>query len=254
MEAVEIVRPRPLLEGRLVRRYKRFLADVELDDIGLVTAHCVNTGAMEGLTAPGNRVWLSRADNPDRKLKFTWELVEVDGQVIGANTAVPNQVVGHLLRAGSIPWLAGYDTVRPEQRYGTNSRIDFLLEKGTRRLFLEVKNCHLVYPDNRAYFPDSVSARAAAHLEELATVADTKTRAHVLFFCQVPAAKALRPSDLHDPAFAATARRVAREGVRFSALSVAQYPDRTVVQGRIPVELRPYSTRRIAKWLAANKN
>jgi sugar fermentation stimulation protein A len=250
---VTITRPAPLLEGRLLRRRQRFLADVELPRGDVVVAHCVNTGAMEGLTRPGTRVWLSRATNPDRKLKFTWELAEVDGAVIGVDTSAPNRLVKELLARRALPWLGAFDEALPEQRYGERSRVDFILRKGTRRVFLEVKNCHLVYPDGRAYFPDSVSERAAGHLEELAKVVDARTRAHVLFFCQLPAVKAVRPSDVHDPVFAETARRVARAGVKFSAICMRQDEHSITIERRVPVDLKPYRTERMAAWKAANR-
>ncbi|MEM9290078.1 MAG: DNA/RNA nuclease SfsA [Acidobacteriota bacterium] len=243
-------RQQKLLEGRLIKRYKRFLADIELADGEMVTAHCVNTGAMEGLTTPGLRVWISRATNPKRKLAFTWELVECDGQIYGANTGEPNRIVRRLLMEHRLPWIGGYHTVRPEQPYGEKSRIDFLLEGPRRRCYLEVKNCHLVYPDARAYFPDSVSQRASGHLEELAVVAKEarNQRAEVLFVCQMPGVKAVRPSDVHDPTFAATARRVRGQGVRFSAIEVLHSPEAVEITRRVPVSLAPYGTKRVRRW------
>ncbi|MEM7479976.1 MAG: DNA/RNA nuclease SfsA [Acidobacteriota bacterium] len=243
-----IPRTAPLLEGVLVRRYKRFLADVELPGEGQVTAHCVNPGAMEGLTRPGSRVWLSRASNPKRKLKFTWQLAEVDGVLVGAETTEPNRIVRQLLEARALPWLNAWDEMKPEQRYGENSRIDFWLRRGRREIFLEVKNCHLVYPDGRAYFPDSVSQRAAGHLRELADLRTTRKRGEVLFVCQYPGAQALRPSDVHDPVFAATAREVKSSGVRFSAIEVRHTPAEMIVTRRLPVDFKPYRTERIERW------
>ena len=247
-----IERSAPLIPGTLLHRYKRFLADVRLDDRAgtIVTAHCVNTGAMEGLTRPGTRVWLSRADAPARKLKYTWETAEIDGRMVGVNTSLPNRLVGLLLREQGLPWLAAWDGIAAERRYGQHSRVDFHLtrRRGSREHFLEVKNCHLVYPDRRAYFPDCVSDRAAMHLRELAEVVRQGCSAEVLFVVQVPCTVAVRPSDVHDPVFAATAREVCAAGVRFSALRVAQTPDAIMVEKRIPVDLRPYPTARIARW------
>jgi sugar fermentation stimulation protein A len=244
-----------LVEGRLLRRYKRFLADVELADGRRVTAHCVNTGAMEGLTEPGLRVWLSAAENPKRKLAWTWELVEVDGCLIGADTSLPNRLVRRLLEERRLPWLPRYETVERERRFGERSRVDFRLSSPRRRgrltVYLEVKNCHLVYPDRRAYFPDAVSQRATHHLRELAAVQDRTTRGHVLFTCQVPGAKALRPSDVHDPTFAATAREVRAEGVRFSAVEVVHTPQAVTVSRRLPVDLAPYGTARVEGYRSA---
>lgn len=253
MLPLHLPRPEPLLEGILLRRYKRFFADVELTDGSKVTAHCVNTGAMEGLTTPGNRVWLSRADNPARKLAFTWELVETDGILYGANTGLPNRLVRRLLEERRLPWLAHYEEVRPERPYGERSRVDFWLGGRRGELYLEVKNCHLLYPDRRAYFPDSVSVRATGHLRELAAVLAPKVRAEVLFVCQMPGVREVRPSDAHDPVFATTAREVRAQGVRFSAIQVEHTPDEIVIRRRVPVSLKQYPTARIERWRAAGR-
>jgi len=248
-----IPRQEPLFAGTLIKRYKRFLSDIRLDDGRVVTAHCVNTGSMEGLTRPGLRVWVSGTDNPNRKLKFTWELTEIDGEVIGTNTSLPNRLTKQLLEANAIPWLRNWDEVRPEKKYGKNSRIDFWLRRGRNETYVEVKNNHLKYPDGRAYFPDSVSERASKHLEELAEVISKNVRAHVLFFCQMPDPKAVRPSDVHDPVFAETARKVKDMGVTFSGIAVRHTPNEIVVTGRVPVDLKPYATRRVTAWRDQNK-
>lgn len=261
---VRFPRERKLLEGRLVRRYKRFLADVELVGRGgtgqdgsgvaaeVVTAHCANTGAMEGLILPGSRVWVARAENPDRKLAWDWELAEghplCGGRVFGAHTGVPNRLVRRLLEGGHLPWLGPVEELAPERRYGERSRIDFWLRGAGRETYLEVKNCHLVYPDGHAYFPDAVSERAAKHLEELAAVVERGDRAEVLFVCQTGPVEAIRPSDVHDPRFAETARRVADVGVGFSAIVVTNRVDEVVVEGRVPVDLEPYPTAEIEAW------
>jgi sugar fermentation stimulation protein A len=248
MLPLSLPRPRPLLPGRLIRRYKRFLADVELQDGRPVTAHCVNTGAMEGLTTPGSAVWLSASDNPARKLAYTWELVEKDGVLYGTNTAEPNRIVKLLLERRALPWLGRYDEVHAERRYGLRSRADFCLLAGRRETWLEVKNCHLLYPDRRAYFPDSVSERACQHLRELAAAVERGGRAQVLFTCQMPGAKAVRPSDLHDPAFAAAAREARDRGVRFSALEIVHAPEAIEVRRRLPVDLAPYGLARVRRF------
>ena len=243
-------RPLTLVEGTFLTRYKRFLADVRLADTGeIVTAHCVNTGAMEGLTRPGSRVWLSLADNPARKLHYTWELAEVDGRILGVNTSMPNRIVGHLLREARLPWhRRPWDGVRAEVRYGERSRVDFRLVRGKRLHFLEVKNCHLIYPDDRAYFPDCVSERATGHLRELVQMVEAGHTAEVVFCVQTPRVRSVRPSDVHDPAFASAARAARQAGVRFHALAVSHTPDSIIVHRSVPVELKPYATTRVTRW------
>jgi|CXWL01.1.fsa_nt_gi sugar fermentation stimulation protein A len=253
MPRVEYPRTTPLVPGRLVRRYKRFFVDVELADGRVVTAHCANTGAMEGLTRPGLAVWISAATNPARTLAWTWELVESDGRIYGAHTATPNQLVRRLLAEGRLEWLGRYDEWAAERVYGERSRVDFWLRRGRRQTFVEVKNCHLVYPDGRAYFPDAVSERATKHLHELAREVAAGHRAEVLFVCQTGPVKSLRPSDHHDPTFAAAARETKAAGVRFSAIVVGHRVDAIEVLGRVPVDLKPYETGRVEKWRTTAK-
>lgn len=179
----------PLLRGRLVRRYKRFLADVELDDGQLVTAHCANPGSMIGLVEPGTVVWLSESTKPGRKLKYNWEMLAVDSgdgpAVVGINTGHPNRLAAEAIRAGAIPELSGYATMRMEVKYGRNSRIDILLEDpGRPACYVEVKNVHMLRRPGIAEFPDSVTARGAKHLDELAAIAAGGARAVMLFLVQ----------------------------------------------------------------------
>jgi len=176
----------PLLPARLVRRYKRFLADVTLEDGREVTAHCANPGSMMGLAEPGSKVWLEPNDDPKKKLKYGWRLVDHEnGQFTGVDTSLPNRVVRAALEAGEVPGLTGYDTVRAEVKYGENSRIDFLLQGGERPLaFVEVKSVTLCRQPGLAEFPDSVTARGAKHLAELSREVSAGNRAVMLYLIQ----------------------------------------------------------------------
>lgn len=178
--------PTPLVPARLIRRYNRFLADAQLDSGERITAHCPNPGSMMGLTAPGSRIWLEPNEDPKRKLRYGWRLVELgDGHWSGIDTAVPNRVVKEALLARAIPRLAAYGSVRPEVRYGKNSRVDFLLtERGLPDAYVEVKNVHLKRRGDLAEFPDSVTARGAKHLAELADMVAAGHRAVMLYLVQ----------------------------------------------------------------------
>ncbi|MEO8811817.1 MAG: DNA/RNA nuclease SfsA [Caulobacteraceae bacterium] len=177
--------PQPLAHGVLVARYKRFFADVVLDDGRAVTAHCPNPGAMLGLNTPGLEVWLSAAGGAKRKLAWTLEIVEADGGPVGVNTLRPNGLVAEALAADAIPELAGYAVHRREVRMGAASRVDFVLEQpGRPACWLEVKNCHLRRAGTLAEFPDCVAARSARHLRELTAKVRSGERAVQLFVIQ----------------------------------------------------------------------
>ena len=181
--------PSALERGRLLQRYKRFLADVALDSGETVTASCPNTGSMLGLTAPGSRVWLSRSDSQTRKYAHTWEMVEADlghgPALVGINTGHPNKLVAEAIASSRIKTLTGYQTLRREVRYGEASRIDILLEDARKgRCYVEVKNVHLMRQAGLAEFPDCVTERGAKHLRELAAMAAEGHRSVMVFLIQ----------------------------------------------------------------------
>ena len=190
----------PLKPGRLIKRYKRFLADVVLDDGREVTAHCPNPGSMMGLKAPDGWVWLAENDDPKRKLKFSLELVEADDTLVAINTMNPNKIAEEAIRAGQITQLSRLDTLRREVKYGTNSRIDLLLEHDDQPpTYVEVKNCHLMRTPGLTEFPDSVTTRGAKHLAELSDMVRSGSRAVQLFIVQRGDCDVLSPARDLDP-------------------------------------------------------
>jgi len=180
----------PLIPGQLVKRYKRFLADIILDDGTQITAHCANPGSMMGVAPPGAKVWVSKSNNKTRKYPHSWEIVAVDDTLVAINTNNPNKIAAEAITKGAIPELTGYEGLRQEVKYGEeNSRIDILLEKPKRKnapaqCFVEVKNVHLKRKENLAEFPDSVTARGTKHLRELATMVTSGHRAVMLYIIQ----------------------------------------------------------------------
>ena len=226
--------PSPLLPGRLLRRYKRFFADVVLEDGTALTAHCPNPGAMLGLNAPGLPCWISRSDDPKRKLAYTLELVEADGGLVGINTLHPNRLVSEALAGGAIPELAGYRTHRREVRHGANSRVDFLLEApGRPPCWLEVKNVHLMRTPRLAEFPDCVAARSLKHLRELAAVAREGDLAVVLFVVQRTDCDAFSACHELDPAFARGLEQAARAGVEVLVCACDVAPTGVAIRRRL---------------------
>ena len=208
----------PLIPATLVKRYKRFLADVVLPSGETITAHVANPGSMIGLAAPGARVWLSKSDNPNRKLPYSWELIEVDFgdgiEMVGVNTGHPNPLVGAALAAGAIPELAGYETIRREVKYGRNSRVDFLLESAGRPpCYVEIKNVHLMRRTGLAEFPDAKTERGAKHLDELGDMVDAGARAVMLYLIQIGSAARFALARDIDPKYGAAFDRARGRGV-----------------------------------------
>ena len=220
---------RPLVAATLLRRYKRFLADVKLEDGREATAHCPNPGAMLGVAEPGARIWLEPNDDPRRKLRFGWRLTELPGgHLAGIDTGVPNRIVAEALAGPGIPGLEGYASVRAEVRYGTRSRVDFLLEgPGRAPCYVEVKNVHLRRIGDLAEFPDSVTARGAKHLGELARVVEGGGRAVLLYVVQRTDCARLALAAGIDPGYAAAAARAHAAGVE--SLAVSTYISRAGV-------------------------
>ena len=209
--------PDPLIQGRLIKRYKRFLTDVELESGEVVVAHCANPGSMLSLMEEGAEVWLSPARNPARKLKYTWEMINIGGSLVGLNTALPNKIVQEAIEDGLIPELVGYDSLRPEVKYGKNSRIDILLEgENVPICYVEIKSVTMSRPekgDNLAEFPDSVTARGTKHLQELSDQVAEGKRAVMLYLVQREDCNEFSVAADIDPAYAAGLKAAKLAGV-----------------------------------------
>lgn len=226
----------PLIAGTLIRRYKRFLADVTLEDGSVVTAHCPNSGSMKGCAVPGSRVFLSRSANPGRTYPHTWELVESDGFWAGINTGLPNRLAAEAIGDGTIGELQGYTAIRPEVPYGEHSRIDLLLEGESGRCYVEVKNVTLV-EESRALFPDAVTVRGQKHLNELMRVVREGDRGVLLFTVQRGDGQCVAPADSIDPEYGRLLRLALENGVEALAYRALVTPEEIRLTERLPVIL-----------------
>jgi sugar fermentation stimulation protein A len=225
-----------LIEGRLIRRYKRFLADVQLPG-EVVTASCPNTGSLIGCCDAGSRVWLSESDSATRKYRHTWQIVEADDVMVGINTGLPNGLVEEAIAAGTIPELAGYATLRREVAYGDEaSRVDFVLEGGRRKsCYVEVKNVTSAVSNAIAQFPDCVSERGARHLRELMRMKASGYRPVQLYCVQRGDVKEVRPADAIDAEYGRTLREAIDAGVEVLAYRARVTPSEIRLETRIPV-------------------
>jgi sugar fermentation stimulation protein A len=229
----------PVIEGRFLRRYKRFFADVELADGSVVTAHCPNTGSMIGCLAEGSRAVLRDSQNAARKLRYVLQALEVSGTLVNVDTSLPNAVVYRAVLEGRIPELAGYDSARREVPYGKSSRIDLFLDSTTRGgCWVEIKNTTLV-EDGIAQFPDAPTERGLKHLGELTKLARRKKRAVQFFFVSRSDVQAFRPADAIDPEYARALRKAARAGVEIMAWVARVRPNELDLERPLRVELEP---------------
>ena len=233
---------KPLLRGTLIKRYKRFLTDVTLDTGEIITATCPNTGSMMGLLEPGNPVWLSVSDSPTRKYKHTWEMVEAanaNGEKarVGLNTGLPNKLVEEAITAGRIPQLEGYDTLKREQKYGKNSRIDILLSDGSKpSCYVEVKKVTLSRSAGMAEFPDAVTSRGAKHLVELADMVRDGHRAIMVYLIQRSDAKNFSLARDIDPFYFETWSKSTTSGVESIAMACTMGDDAISCDTAIEIE------------------
>ena len=232
--------PDPLIHGRLIKRYKRFLTDVELDDGTVVVAHCANSGSMESVKEPGSDVWLSPARNPDRKLKFTWELVKVGETLVGINTSLPNYIVSEAIETGKVKELTGYASLRREVKYGKNSRIDILLEDDAKpKCYVEVKNTTMRrdLEAGPVEFPDAVTSRGAKHLVELADMVKEGHRSVMFYLVQREDADDFTVAEDIDPAYAEGLEAAIKAGVEVVCYGCRLTPETIEVNRPIKVNL-----------------
>lgn len=224
----------PLVPARLIRRYMRFLSDMELEDGSVVKAHCPNPGSMMGLKDEGMRVWIEGNDDPKKKLDWGWRLIELDDAFVGIDTGAANGIVAEALADG-IADLGGYETIRPEVKYREKSRVDFLLSaEGRRDCYLEVKSVTLSRETGLAEFPDSVTTRGAKHLGDLAAMVEQGHRAVLLFLVQrTDCTHVTLAADL-DPTYAAAFKAALDAGVEVMCFDCAISPEGISLANRLP--------------------
>lgn len=229
-----------LIPGTLIKRYKRFLADIKLDNGDIVTAHCANSGSMMGLKDAGSLVWLSPATNPKAKLDYKWELVEVDGTLVGINTSHPNRLVQDAITDGTITELEGYQNLRREMKYGQNSRIDIFLSDSTigdTDCYVEVKSVTLSRKKSIGEFPDSVTARGTKHLKELSQMVADGHRAIMVYLIQRNDCTEFRVAADIDPTYASALKAALYDGVEAVCYSCNLTNKEIIVNQRIPIRL-----------------
>lgn len=231
--------PRPLIEGTLIQRYKRFLADVRLASGEVVVAHCANSGSMLSVKDPGSQVWLSPAADPNRKLRYTWELIAVGNALVGINTGHPNRLVADAIAADQIPELAGYPVLKREQKYGKNSRIDILLEApGRPACYVEIKNVTMKRgKSDLAEFPDAVTARGAKHLREMTDIVKAGGRAVMVYLVQRTDCRRFSVAADIDPRYAAALAAALAAGVEALCYGCRIGPDAITVAGPLTLDL-----------------
>jgi len=228
--------PYDLLPGHLLRRYKRFLADIELADGRAITAHCPNSGSMTGCATPGSPVLLSVSSKPSRKLPYTWELVQADGIWVGINTSLTNRLAREGIENGTVSELSGYDCVRGEVPYGTHSRLDFMLSGERGDCFVEVKNVTLV-DGRQALFPDAVTVRGQKHLRDLMEIVATGKRGVIFFVVQRGDAESVSPAEMIDPEYGRLLRTAIESGVEAIAYQAMVSPTEIRLSHCLPVIL-----------------
>lgn len=225
-----------LLEGKLIKRYKRFIADVKLKNGHVVSALCPNTGSMTSCSEPGRTVYISRHFRPERKLKYTWEMIEMPTSLVGVNTGIPNKLVKESIKQKKVPQLLEFDRIRSEVKYGSNSRIDILLERGNEKCFIEIKNCTLM-ENGVCYFPDAVTSRGLKHLQELQREVISGNRAVMFYLVQRMDVETFKPAAHIDPAYAKELKKAHKNGVEILVYDVIIDTKSISINRQIPFRL-----------------
>jgi sugar fermentation stimulation protein A len=228
---------KPLVEGKLIHRYKRFLADIELNSGEIVTAYCPNSGSMKSCMTPGWKVMLSKNKNPKRKYQYTWEMIHNGICWIGINTHVPNQIVAEAISQNCIPELGGYNILKREVKYGKNSRIDIFLEYKNSCCYVEIKNVSLVEEDGNYYFPDSVTERGRKHLHELMEMKLLGHRTVMFYFVQRSDGNILKPAAHIDHDYTRSLKEAYAKGVEILVYKTDVSPQKIELNEKISCEL-----------------
>lgn len=226
----------PLIQATLIKRYKRFLANVKLQNGKAVTAACPNTGSMLACSEPGSLIGLSKSDNPNRKYQYTWEMIYTNDTWVGINTQVPNKLVFRAVKKGQIAELSGYRSIYKEVKYGANSRVDLLLANEKEKCYVEIKNVTLV-ENGIARFPDAVTERGAKHLHELMTAIEQGHRAVMFYLVQRGDANLFRPADDIDPVYAELLKTAFAKGVEILVYDAEVSVEEINLGKRLPFEL-----------------
>jgi sugar fermentation stimulation protein A len=224
-----------LISGTLINRYKRFIADIRLNNGNIIAAHCPNSGRMTECCEPNRPVWVSLHDRPERKLKYTWELIEMPTSLVGVNTQIPNRLVHLSIQKNRIAELAGYDRIKREVTVDKTARIDLLLEHpGRKKCLVEIKNCTLV-KNQKAFFPDAVTARGLKHIRALEKMINAGYRSVMFFLIQRMDAESFAPADFIDPEYGQALRSAAANGLEILAYDVHINLDRIILNKKIPI-------------------
>ncbi len=213
-----------LLPATLIKRYKRFLADVTLDDQAVITVYCPNTGSMKSCSTPGNRVYLSKSDNPKRKYPHTLEMVKEGDTWVGVNTGLTNLIVAEAIKNGEIAEFRDIDSLQQEIKTSSKTRLDLLLKRGESEIYVEIKNCSLV-EEGVAKFPDAVTARGTKHLRELAELVGQGHEGYIFYLVQRSDAVSFKPAAHIDPCYAETLAEVEAKGVKILVYQADIRPD-----------------------------